>query len=86
MENLLIDIQSKRYYHSPENHEWAVTWISIYLQLKFNEIENYYLTPTLVFLTGVELKKKYAFAWKGELSNLFYGSDLCNFSGFINLN
>ena len=32
----------------------------IYLQLKFDEIQNYYLTQTLIFLAGVELKKKYS--------------------------
>ena len=44
----------------PENHDWAVEiWVSIvYLQLKFDKIQNDCLTQTLVFLAGVELKKK----------------------------
>ena len=43
----------------PENHERAVkTCVSILcLQLKFDEIQNDYLTQTLVLLAGVEFKK-----------------------------
>ena len=48
-----------RFYHWRENHEWVVKIrVSIaYIQLKFDEIQNDYLTQTLVFLAGVELKK-----------------------------
>ena len=35
----------------------------VYLQLKFDEIQNDYLTQTPVFLTDVELKKK-SLAWE----------------------
>ena len=42
----------------------------VYLQLKFDEIKNDYLTQTLVFLVGVELKKKHPVE-KIQLTYLF---------------
>ena len=56
--------------HSPGKHEWAVkTRVSIvYLQLKFDEIQNDYLTQTLVFLAGVEMKK-YAPSWENWVNS-----------------
>ena len=41
-----------------------------YLQLKFEEIQNSYLTETFVFLVGVELKKKLLLE-KIEFTHLF---------------
>ena len=42
-----------------ENHEWAVNTRAsiVYPQLKFDEIQNNYLTQTLVFSAEIELKK-----------------------------
>ena len=51
----------------PENHEWwaVKTQVSIvYLQPKINEVQNDYLTQTMVFLAGIELKKKITPAWE----------------------
>ena len=59
--------------HSPKNHERAVKIeVSIaYLQFKFDEVQNDYLTQTLVFLAGVELKKIKFLLEKIELTHLF---------------
>ena len=40
-------------------HEWVVKagLLIVYLKLKFDEIQNDYLTQTLALLTEVELKK-----------------------------
>ena len=40
-----------KFCHSPNNYEWAAkSWVSIiYLQLKFDAIQNDYLTQTLIF-------------------------------------
>ena len=47
-------------YHCPENHEWGLKiWVLIVnLSFKFDEIQNDYSIQTLIFLAGVELKKK----------------------------
>ena len=39
--------------------------------MKFDEIENDYLSQTLVFLAGVEKKKKQTLVSEGELIHLF---------------
>ena len=48
-----------------------VTISIAYLQLNFNEIQNDYLTQTLVFLSGVELKKNKLLLENVELTHLF---------------
>ena len=42
----------------------------MYLQLKFDEVQSDYLTKTLVFLAGVELKEKLLLE-KIDLAHLF---------------
>ena len=56
----------------PEKHELSVkTQKSIvYLQLKCDEMQNGYLTQTMIFLAGVELKKLNP-GWEWELTYLF---------------
>ena len=45
--------------HSKDNHKWAVKTcvLIVYLKLKFDEVENYNSTQTMIFLSWVKLKK-----------------------------
>ena len=67
-----IDRRSNFVTTDKNNHEWIVKFlVSIaYLYLKFDEIQNDYLTQTLAFLAGVELKKVTP-AWEDKLFHLF---------------
>ena len=58
--------------NSPENHEWAdkTKVMIVYLQLKFDDIQNDYLSKTQVFLAGIELKK-YS-AWEGWINSFIW--------------